>query len=643
MADELGVIDEITTCQAPASPANVIYPVEKAADALTRVLCAFEAKISSDSSDEMDALMAEYAPRLSAHQDKIMLNPAYYERVKQLAQNDNLEEQVQHWVAETLKDFRICGAELSAEKQHRLREINEQLAVNETKWDQNVVAERNASAVLVSDEDELAGLDQDSKDRLAQAASQAGLSGWLIEMINTTGQPILADLDNRNLRKRIFQAATCRGSHGKFDMRQLIIETARLRAEKAALLGFDNYAELAAYQGTAGSVEAINQVLYPMRDQVVEIARKEAERLRASFGSDFSPWDWAYVAARERTKFAVSDEQIRPYLKFENVVYDGIFAEANILYGISFHQITAPTYVDDAIAFEVLEADGKLLGGLIVDPYARPTKQGGAWMSELITQNQLLEALPIVTLNCNYPKPSPGAPTLLSWDEVITLFHEFGHCLNGLFSDCLLPSMAGSNTPPDYVEFPSQVNEYWALDEGLITRYAKHWQTNEPIPSQMLTKLKVATKFNQGFEDYEMLAAIVLDQAWHTASLDELPSEPNEVADFQARALARAGLASELIPPRYSSTYFSHIWSGGYSGAYYGYLWSELLDADACAWFSENGGMTRENGEKFRREILAKGFSEPLIPSYRAFRGKPEDVRYLLARHGAKPANVLAS
>lgn len=616
MQNEADVLRQIVVDQ--PSVEKTIVAWELASEKLTEALAVFETALSSDTTDELAQLNEKYASIFAAHEDAIYQNVDLYRKIVELGEQD-LDAQDRHWVELKLKDFRKSGVELPEDQKQRLREINSRLAANEARWDQLVVAGRNESRVFVD--------------------------GREVDLINTTGQPILAELDDRDERERVFTASISRGQTGEADVRSLIIETANLRLERAKLLGFANHAEYVADEGTAATVENLTEVLHAIRDQAIPAAERDAVAYQEKFeefypGEKLRAWDWQWIAEKQRKHYAVSDEELKPYLEFERLLADGIFAQAERLYGLTFKQIEQGAYVSDARVYEVYDEDG-LLGGLIVDPYARPTKQGGAWMSDLVVASELGDKLPIVTLNCNYLKPEHGKPTLLSWDDVITLFHEFGHCLNGLFSQARYPSMAGANGPRDYVEFPSQVNEHWAWEPSLIEDYARHWQTGEPLPAELIESLVAGAMFDQAYADTELVAAMLLDQSWHTAEADELPKRPEDVDAFEVRALAAAGFDFPLIPPRYRSCYFSHIWSGGYAAAYYGYLWSELLDADACAWFDENGGLRRENGEKFRREILAVGDSVPLIENYTKFRGKTYDVKYLLERHLGMPGKQL--
>ena len=616
MQNEVDVLRQIVVDQ--PSVEKTIVAWELASEKLTEALAVFETALSSDTTDELAQLNEKYASIFAAHEDAIYQNVDLYRKIVELGEHD-LDDQDRHWVELKLKDFRKSGVELPEDQKQRLREINSRLAANEARWDQLVVAGRNESRVFVG--------------------------GREVDLISTTGQPILAELDDRDERERVFNASITRGQTGGADVRSLIIETANLRLERAKLLGFANHAEYVADEGTAATVENLTEVLHAIRDQAIPAAERDAVAYQEKFeefypGEKLRAWDWQWIAEKQRKHYAVSDEELKPYLEFERLLAAGIFAQAERLYGLTFKQIEQEAYVSDARVYEVYDEDG-LLGGLIVDPYARLTKQGGAWMSDLVVASELGDKLPIVTLNCNYLKPEHGKPTLLSWDDVITLFHEFGHCLNGLFSQARYPSMAGANGPRDYVEFPSQVNEHWAWEPSLIEGYARHWQTGEPLPAELIERLVAGAMFDQAYADTELVAAMLLDQSWHTAEADELPKHPEDVDAFEARALAAAGFDFPLIPPRYRSCYFSHIWSGGYAAAYYGYLWSELLDADACAWFDENGGLRRENGEKFRREILAVGDSVPLIENYTKFRGNTYDIKYLLERHLGMPGKQL--
>ncbi|UAL31924.1 M3 family metallopeptidase [Nocardioides rotundus] len=415
----------------------------------------------------------------------------------------------------------------------------------------------------------------------------------------------------------------------------------RLRQERAQLLGYPHHAAYVAEDGCAGSTPAVDELLARLAPGVMENAQREAESLAARFaeiapGETFEAWDWHYVEEIVRAEQLTVDQSLlRSYLEFDRVLHDGVFAAATALYGITFREREDLVgYTGDARVFGVLDADGSTLGAVVIDPFTRPTKQGGAWMTSLVDQSTLLDRAPVVTNTCNFPAPAPGQPSLLSWDNVITLFHEFGHDLHGLLSDVRYPSRSGTSVPRDFVEFPSQVNEIWAWEPELIARYARHHETGEPMPREWIEALQAGRHFGEGQATLELLAAMLLDQAWHQAPADRLPGDPDDVEGFEQRALEAAGVAHPLVPPRYRSAYFQHIFGGGYSAAYYSYLWSELMDADTVAWFRERGMLDREAGERFRRRLLGPGGSVDAMETYRDFRGSEPDPRHLLERVG---------
>ncbi|WP_091970879.1 M3 family metallopeptidase [Propionibacterium cyclohexanicum] len=637
-------LDEIGEAVAPPTEDSVIGAWERAGVAQRRACAALFTVRDADTTAELDALCDELAPELAAHDDSIWLDARLYERVRATQEAAdkgalNLDAQARWWLAEVLREFARHGVQLDAPHQERLRQLNATIASLESTFSQLLVTGRNAAAVPIESEDELAGLSEEQKDRARRAAQARGRQGWLLELVNTTNQDWLAALDRQDVRQRVFEASVSRGATGAGATGASVVRLARLRAERATLLGFDSHAAYVASAGCAKTVEALQPLLDRFSELAVRQARADAQRYERAFaqcapGLDFRPWDWAWVAAKLRAEDAVDDGELRPYLEFHRVLHEGVFEAARRLYGITVHpRGDLHGYTPDTSVHEVREEDGTVLGLLVIDPWARPSKQGGAWMTDLVARSQLLGDLPVVTLNTNIARPRKGEPALLSWDQVITCFHEFGHCLHGLFADSRYPSMSGTNAPTDYVEFPSQVNEHWALDRDLISHYARHWNTGEAIPGELIDRLERGRLADIGFEDLETAAAMQLDQAWHSAPLDELPTEPLQVDDFEARALAARKVDVELVPPRYRTRYFSHIWAGGYDAAYYAYLWAEVFDADACAWFDANGGLNRQAGERFRREVLAPGGSVDVMETYRAFRGADPDVEHLIARH----------
>ncbi|GAB48180.1 M3 family metallopeptidase [Mobilicoccus pelagius] len=650
MAEQLAALREIAQNPEPPTPQNVLHAWEASPATLVRAANAFWVARSADTSPERDAIAEEFAPRLAQHSDAITLDADLYARLKALRERADtgeitLDEQDDWLLTQRMRAHERAGVALPAEKQERLRELNTALASAENEFERLVVAGRNAAAVHVTDRDDLAGLSDGDVEALAENARAAGKDGWLVPIVNTTGQPILDTLADRALRETIFHASTRRGLSGEFDTRPTLLRIAHLRAERATLLGYPHHAAYEHEDTCAGSTTAVDELLASLSPGVVELAEREAETLRRRLAESdpratLEPWDWQYLAAQDAGEGGVDPEKLKPYLEFDRVLTEGVFAAATAMYGLTFHERPDLVgYTPASRVYEVREEDGSTLGAVILDPYTRPTKRGGAWMTSIVDQNHLFGESPVVTNTCNVPPPAPGAPSLMTWDNVITLFHEFGHDLHGLLSDVRYPSRSGTSVPRDFVEFPSQVNEIWAFEPSLIRRFAVHHETGEPIPEEWVDAL-VAGRTNPAYDTLELLKAMILDQAWHQARPEDLPESPDGVEQFEADALQRAGVAFPLIPPRYRTTYFSHIFSGGYSAGYYSYLWSEVMDADTVAWFREHGtpdspgGMTREAGEQFRRDLLAKGGSVESTATYRRFRGADPQVGHLLARFG---------
>lgn len=651
MAEHLGELDAIARSTEPATVHNVLEAWERSGSLLTRAMNAFWVAKAADTNDERDAIEEDIAPRLAQHQDAILLNAELYRRLTALderrtAGEVTLDAQEAHLLRERLKDFERGGIALPENQQARLRELNTELATLGTKFDQLLVAGRNAAGVHVTDEGDLDGLDDGQRAEAREAAQEAGRDGWLLTITNTTGQPVLADLSDRATRERVFRAGADRGlTAGEHDTRGVLLRAARLRDERARLLGYPHHAAYAAEDGCAGSTEAVNEILGRLGPAAYDLVRARGEQLQAHLarlepGATLEAWDWAYVDSQLRQQEAELDQgALRPYLEFDRVLVDGVFAAATALYGITFHRREDLVgYTPDTRVYEVREEDGDHLGVVLIDPYTRSTKQGGAWMTSIVDQSGLLGDSPVVTNTCNFPPAQSsdgGSPSLLSWDNVITLFHEFGHDLHGLLSDVRFPSRSGTSVPRDFVEFPSQVNEVWAREPSLLAAYARHHETGEPLPDQLLQQLLESS----GTETYryaELLSAMILDQAWHQTAATDLPADPEGVEAFELAALERAGVGYAPVPPRYRSTYFHHIFGGGYSAAYYSYLWSEIMDADTVAWFTAQGGMDRKAGEHFRRTLLGPGGSVDAMESYRTFRGGDPDLGHLLRRIGAQ-------
>ena len=646
MAEQLAELDVIATDPTPPTAANVLDAWERSGQLLNRAAMGFWTLKEADTTDALDAIEEEMSPRLAAHSDAIMLDRRLYDRLVALdarvtAGEITLDEQGAWLLSEKLRDFRRLGVNLPEADQATLRVLNERIATLEAKWNSVVVAGRNEAALHIEDASLLSGLTPADLHAAGEAATRRGLQGWVLEVVNTTGQPLRDKLENRDVRRRLHRAAVGRGLTGENDTRPLIVELARLRSQRASLLGFAHHAEFVASDGCAKTTQAVNAILHRVARPAVDNASKEAVELQAALAMDhpgetLEPWDWQFYAERVRSAtFSLDDEVLRPYLDFERVLVDGVFAAATGLYGITFvRRDDLRGYTDECRTYQVHDADGTPMALVVIDPYARPTKQGGAWMTSLVDQSELLGHLPVVTNNCNLVRPASGEPTLMSWDNVITLFHEFGHDIHGLLSQVRYPSRSGTATPRDFVEYPSQVNEMWAWDPALLRSYARHHETGEPVPQEWIDTLNAARHAGEGYAATEIFGSMILDQVWHQTPLDELPSSPDEVEDFEKRALASWQIDFPLVPPRYRTAYFSHIWSGSYAAGYYSYLWSEVMDADTVAWFVENGGMTRANGDHFRATLLSKGSSIDVMASYRNFRGADPDVRHVLERRG---------
>ncbi|RIK16826.1 MAG: peptidase M3 [Acidobacteria bacterium] len=653
MEEHLAELRELAADGSPATVENVLHAWERSGATLDRTLSAFWVARSADTNPERDAIMAEFSPRLAAHQDAILLDRRLYGRLVALRERADagevaLDEQDAYLLTRLLQDYERGGIALPEDDQARLRELNAELATLSTAFDTALTAGRNAAAVHVTDEAELVGLADDDKARLREAAEDRDLDGWLVPIVNTSGQPLLDNLEHRGLRERIYQASVGRGLSGQHDTRDLLVRIARLRAERATLLGYAHHAAYAHEVTCAKTTEAVNDLLARLTPGVLQIVEREADALRARLhtlepGAELEPWDWQFLATAENAAAAsggFDTDQLRPYLEFERVLHDGVFAAATALYGITFEERPELVgYTDEARVFEVREADGTPLGLVAIDAYTRPTKKGGAWMTSIVDQSHLLGDRPVVTNTCNVPPPAPGSPSLMTWSNVITLFHEFGHDLHGLLSDVRYPSRSGTSVPRDFVEFPSQVNEIWAWEPALVRQYARHHETGEPLPQEWVEAL-VASRQETGYHTLELLKAMLLDQAWHQTPLEELPEDGSGVEAFEAAALDRAGVAFPLVPPRYRSAYFHHIFGGGYAAGYYSYLWSEVMDADTVAWFREQatddqpGGMTRAAGDRFRAELLGRGGSIDASETYRRFRGRDPEVGPLLERLG---------
>lgn len=635
LAEHLVEIQAVVENPAPANFENTAVAMEKAGQLLERATASFFTLASADATDEIRDLETELSPRISAHQDEIYLQRALFDRFAAI-DTSGLDPESVRLVEEYVKEFRQSGIRLDKPGQERLKEINAELSTLGTEYGQRVKAAMKSAALLLDTAAELAGLPADDVASAAEAARAVGHDGkFLLTLIQPSNQPALAALENRDVRRRLFEASTGRGSDGGgLDVLELVRSTARLRAEKAALLGFANYAELVVDRQTARDFEAVQSMLNRLAPAAVLNADAEASALAEAAGHPLEAWDWAFYSAKvRRDKYAVDEQALRPYFELDRVLRDGVFFAATSLYGITFHERKdLAGYHPDVRVWEVRDQDGSGLGLFLGDYYTRESKRGGAWMNSLVEQSGLLGTRPVVINNLNISKPPAGEPTLLTLDELRTTFHEFGHALHGLLSDVAYPRFAGTAVPRDFVEYPSQVNEMWILWPEVLANYARHHATGEPLPQQVVDKLNDARLWGEGFGTTEYLGAALLDLAWHV--LDET-GIPDDVPAFEAKSLATAGVAHALIPPRYRTGYFQHIFAGaGYAAGYYSYIWSEVLDAETVDWFTENGGITRANGERFRQELLSRGNSRDPLESFHALRGRNAELEPLLKRRG---------
>ena len=644
MAEQLAEIEGIADQSDAPTFENTIVAMEKSGQLLNRVATVFYSLASAHTNDSLEAVRSEMAPKLSAHSDQILLNSNLFERIRTLYDQKTslgLDAEAVRLVEETYKDFTRAGANLSADDKERLKAINAELATQQTTFSQNVLKEVNNLAVVVDSREELTGLSEAMIEAAAKEAESRDLAGkYVITLQNTSGQPPLSSLENRALRERIHKVSLSRGSRGgEFDNRETFTKVVQLRAKRARLLGYENHATYILENQTAQTTDAVNKRLADLAPASVRNANREVTDLQTMIDAEggsfmLASWDWDFYTEKVRQeRYKFDESQLKPYFELDNILMNGVFYAATRLYGITFKERTdLPVYQTDVRVFEVFDTDGVTLTLFIFDPYARTSKRGGAWMNAYVSQSKLMKTKPVVANHLNIVKPPEGEPTLLTFDEVTTAFHEFGHALHGMFSDVTYPSFSGTSVPRDFVEYPSQVNEMWADWPDILENYAVHHETGEPMPKELLDKVLATQKFNQGFVTTEYLAASLLDQAWHQLTPEQVPDK-NGLLAFEADALKTAGVALEAIPPRYRSTYFSHV-MGGYSAGYYSYIWSEVLDADTVEWFKENGGLKRENGDHFRKTLLSRGGSEKAMKLFKNFRGAEPNIQPLLERRG---------
>ncbi|MFM7624750.1 MAG: M3 family metallopeptidase [Actinomycetota bacterium] len=621
---------------------NTIVALEKSGQTLDRMLNVFYNKSSSDTNDRIDEIKAEIAPKLAAHADAIRLNPALFSRIKKLVDlKPDLDSESDWLLQRYYKDFLQAGAALDESAREKVKKINEELSSLETQFGKNLLSDTNDLAVFVDDISELDGLSENQIAACKAAAQARGIEDkWMIGMVNFTGHPTLASLKNRPLRERIMKNSLTKGMRGNdFDTRKILLRMAELRAERAKLFGLGSHAEYVLQEMTAAHPDRVHEMLRKIAPAAVANARREAadiEKVIAQNGKhELASWDWLFYTEKVRAeKYNLDTAAMRPYFELERVLHQGVFFAAEKLYGMKFKERKdLVTYHPEARAFEVFNEDGSSIGLYIGDYYTRDSKRGGAWMNSLVDQNHLLGQKPVVVNNMNISKPPAGEPTLLTYDETTTLFHEFGHAIHGLLSDVKYPRFSGTSVQRDFVEFPSQVNEMWILWPEVLDNYAIHYQTGERLPQAWVEKLNESSTFNEGYATTSYLAAAILDLAWH--SLADV-SQIRDVEEFEAKAIADYGLDFPPVPTRYRSTYFSHIFAGGYSAGYYGYIWSEVLDADTVEWFRGNGGLTRANGDHFRNSLMSRGGSLDSMQMFRNFRGRDADIDPLLRRRGLK-------
>lgn len=628
----------------PATFDNTLVALEKSGELLTRVSRIFYNLAGSSSNPQRREIQSEMAPKMAAHSDNINLNPQLFARIKSLYNQRNdlgLDAESVRLIEVYYDRFVRAGAQLTEEQKTAIRALNEEHSKLTNQFSQNLLAETKKIAVIVDTKEELDGLSDSQITAAANAAKEAGHEGkYLLSITNTTRQPVLSQLSNRDLRKRVWEASANRNQSGETDNRPIVARLAQLRAERAKLLGYDNWASYGLESQMAKTPQAVFDMLGSMVPAVIANTNKEAAAIQEMIkqkGGDFElqPWDWEYYGEFVRqAKYDLDENEVKQYFEFDRVLKDGVFYTFNRLYGIRFEpRPDLPTYHPDVKAYELFDADGSSLAIFYADYFAREGKRGGAWMSSFVGQSKLLGQKPVVVNVMNIPKAPEGEPTLVSYDNVTTMFHELGHGLHGMFSDVNYPTLAGTSVSRDFVEFPSTFEEDWAAHPEVIANYAKHYKTGEPIPAELLDKVMKSRSFNQGFDTLEYMSAALLDMEWHSLSADEPLQDVNE---FEAAALKKHGVNLAAVPPRYKSAFFSHSMGGGYSAGYYAYMWSEILAADAFAYVQQQGGLKLENGQNYRKNILSVGNSRLPMESYKAFRGQEPTTDALLIRRGLK-------
>lgn len=642
---KLAEIEKIANNPAEPTFDNTFVALEKSGALLTRTMSVFSAMTSANTSDALQKLDEETSPKLAALDDAIMLNSKLFARIKAIYDRRdslNLDPESLRLVEVTYKNYVLAGANLSDADKTQLKALNQEAATLSTQFTNKLLAASKNGALAIGDKTLLAGLSEGELAAAAQAASERKLDKqWLLVLQNTTQQPDLQNLQDRDTRQKLFEASINRAEKNDAnDTRQTLARLAKVRAEQAKLLGFPNYAAWKLQNQMAKTPDAALAFMRNIVPAATARAEREAKDIQAVIdrqngGFKLAAWDWQFYAEQVRKeKYDLDESQIKPYFEMNNVLHNGVFYAANLLYGISFKERKdIPVYHPDVRVYEVFDKDGQSLALFYTDFFKRDNKGGGAWMSNFVEQSKLNGTKPVIYNVSNFTKPAAGQPALLSYDDVITMFHEFGHALHGMFADQQYPSLSGTNTARDFVEFPSQFNEHWASDPQVFAHFAKHYQTGEAMPQALVDKINKADKFNKGYAMTELLAAALLDMHWHMLGADQ-PQQ--DVDKFEAASLRQDKIDLSYVPPRYRSSYFQHIWGNGYAAGYYAYLWTEMLADDAFQWFSDNGGLTAENGQRFREQVLSQGNSQDLEKMYVKWRGQEPSIEPMLINRGLK-------
>ena len=618
---------------------NTVLALEKSGEVLKRAQIVFYNLTGSNTNPTLQKIEEEYAPIFAAHSDKIYLNSKIFNRIKAV-KTDGLDAEDKRLIEVYKQRFELAGANLTDAQKEQMKAINAELATLSTQFTSKLLEARKKGAVLINDVKELDGLSADEIAAAATDAKNAGQEGkYLLTLLNTTQQPLLQNLKNRATREKLFKASWYRAEKGdENDTRAILEKTAKLKMDKAHLMGKSSYAELNLMDQMAKKPENALKLLSKLANPAVAQAKKESDDIQKLIdeqkgGFSVEPWDWNFYAEQVRkAKYDLDENQIKPYFEVSTVLEKGVFYAAEKFYGITFKERKdLPVYHPDVVAYEVFDRDGKSLAIYYLDFYTRDNKNGGAWMSNFVEQSFTTNTKPVIVNVFNYQKPAPGKPSLISYDDVSTMFHEFGHTLHGLFANQKYTTISGTNVPRDFVEFPSQINEFFALEPAVLKNYALHYETKQPMPTALVEKIKKAATFNQGYATTELVSAATLDMAWHSVTSE---NQFKPTLEFEKEVLQKYGFTLPQVPPRYHSPYFAHIWGGGYSAGYYAYMWSDMLNSSAWDWIKNNGGMTRENGDRFRKHILSVGNSVDLNQAFRDFTGKDPKITPLLKDKG---------